>query len=422
MAGAAGIASAAALKEPVFSSLEGCLTTMSSEGLITASPGTTSHNTGSSILSAFRCEVSVTGAAEFAFGRVLQDPYCASSKNLLDTTPLEESITVVPQTVPHNAIDSSPSTFPFCYEKFVAGTVGSLPSLQDLDVSSLDKFIDESTTTNGFQQSASSIGASEELMTASSGTVSDNTGLSCFSCEKFVAGAAEFASGKALQDPHFASSKELPGTTSLEELITAEAVPHKTIDSSPSTLQSSCDKFVSVAVETIPALQDRDASYSDEILDDILYSLSVETITAVPKTVSHNTIDSSPSTLQSSCGKLVSGSADTIPALQDRRVSFFNRAIVELIGELIDSSSEESTTASPRTVTHNATNGCQQPASSIGSKILIRRPRNCYQTFYIRMDRMGSFWTYPDAGGPFRSIHEADVAIIYFIDELRHGR
>lgn len=216
---------------------------------------------------------------------------------MLDTTPLEKSITAVPQTVPHNTIDGSPSTFPSCYKKFVAGTAQSLSAPQVLDVSSLDKFIDEFTTSNGFQQSASSIGSSEEwmtasseeLMTASSGTVSHNTGsssFSIFSCKKFVAGAAEFASGKALQDPHFASSKELPDTTSLEESITAipQTVPHKTIDGSPSTLQSSCEKFVSGAAEIIPALQDRDVSYLDKVLDEIFYSSS-ETITAVPKTV-----------------------------------------------------------------------------------------------------------------------------------------
>jgi hypothetical protein len=100
-----------------------------------------------------------------------------------------------------------------------------------------------------------------------------------------VAGAAEFASGKALQDPHFASSKELPNTTSSEESITAipQTVPHKTYGS-PSTLQSSCEKFVSGNAETIPALQDRDVSYLDKVLDEIFYSSS-ETITAVPKTV-----------------------------------------------------------------------------------------------------------------------------------------
>ncbi|KAG0512642.1 hypothetical protein BDA96_10G031500 [Sorghum bicolor] len=359
-------------------------------------------------------------------GLHLQDPCFASSKDLLDTTPLEESITAVPQTVPHNTIDGTPTTSPSCYEKFVAGTTESLPAVQDVDGSSLDKFIDEFTTADGFQQSASSIVSREELMTASSGTVSHNTRLSSFSifsCEKFVAGAAEFASGKALQDPHFASSKALPDTTSLEESITAvpQIVPHKTIDGSPSTLQSSYEKFVSGAAETIPTRQDRDVSYLDKILDEIFYSSS-ETITAVPKTVSHTTIDGSPSTLQSSCGKLVSGSAETtIPALEDQYDSFLNSAINELIAELVDSSSEESTTASPRIVPHNATNGCQQSASSIGSKILIRRHMDCYQAFYIRMDRMGSFWTYPDVGGPFPSIHEAEVAIIYFINVLRYG-
>lgn len=224
-----------------------------------------------------------------ASGPGLQHPCFASSKNLLDTTPLEESIIAVPQTVPHNTFDGSPSTSPSCYKKFVAGTAQSLSAPQVLDVSSLDKFIDEFTTSNGSQQSASSIGSSEVVMTASSGTVSHNTGSSSFtifSCEKFVAGAAEFASGKALQDPHFASSKELPDTTSLEESITAipQTVPHKTIDGSPSTLQSSCEKFVSGAAEIIPALQDRDVSYLDKVLDEIFYSSS-ETITAVPKTV-----------------------------------------------------------------------------------------------------------------------------------------
>jgi hypothetical protein len=117
----------------------------------------------------------------------------------------------------------------------------------------------------------------------------------------------------------------------------------------------------------------------------------------------------------------VSGSAETIPALQDRYDSFLNKALDELFGVLIDSSSEESTTASPRTVPHNATNGCQQPALSIGSKILI-------DVLWIAIRHFTLGWTewdlsglYPDVGGPFPSLHVADVAIIYFIDELRHG-
>ena len=60
---------------------------------------------------------------------------------------------------------------------------------------------------------------------------------------------------------------------------------------------------------TIPALQDRDVSDLDKVLDEIFFSSS-ETITAVLKTVSHNTMDGSPSTLQSSCGQPVSGSAE----------------------------------------------------------------------------------------------------------------
>ena len=82
--------------------------------------------------------------------------------------------------MPRNTIDGSPGTFPSCYEKFVAGSAQSLPALQDLDVSSLDKFIDEFTTSNGFQQSASSIGSSEDMITASLGTVSQHRIIQLF--------------------------------------------------------------------------------------------------------------------------------------------------------------------------------------------------------------------------------------------------
>jgi hypothetical protein len=37
------------------------------------------------------------------------------------------------------------------------------------------------------------------------------------------------------------------------------------------------------------------------------------------------------------------------------------------------------------------------------------------------MDQTGSFWTYPDVGGPFHGVDEADDAINHFVDVLRHG-
>ena len=89
----------------------------------------------------------------------------------------------------------------------------------------------------------------------------------------------------------------------------------------------------------------------------------------------------------------------------------------ELLGT---TSSEVSITDSPQSVQHNATHCSLPSASSFVSKILARYPRNWYQVFYIRMDRGGYFCMYPNLGGPFRSIYEADDAIERYLDELRH--
>lgn len=51
------------------------------------------------------------------------------------------------------------------------------------------------------------------------------------------------------------------------------------------------------------------------------------------------------------------------------------------------------------------------PVSSFGSKIYFRRPPNWHQAFFIRMDRLESFCMYPDLGGPFKSLDEAEGAI-----------
>ncbi|KAJ1279236.1 hypothetical protein BS78_04G139800 [Paspalum vaginatum] len=89
--------------------------------------------------------------------------------------------------------------------------------------------------------------------------------------------------------------------------------------------------------------------------------------------------------------------------------------------ELLDTTPSKGViTASPQLGQDNTTvSGPSPPASSLGSKILIQRPQNWYQVFYIRMDRGGSFCMYPNLGGPFQSIDEADNAINHYLDELR---
>ncbi|XP_039845437.1 uncharacterized protein LOC120704951 [Panicum virgatum] len=89
----------------------------------------------------------------------------------------------------------------------------------------------------------------------------------------------------------------------------------------------------------------------------------------------------------------------------------------ELLGT---TSSEGCIIDNPQPAQHNTTDSSPPSASSLVSKILARYPRNWYQVFYIRMDRGGYFCMYPNLGGPFRSIYEADDAIERYLDELRH--
>lgn len=56
---------------------------------------------------------------------------------------------------------------------------------------------------------------------------------------------------------------------------------------------------------------------------------------------------------------------------------------------------------------------------STGSPIFARFEREWGFTFYIRVDRQGSFHTYPDVGGPFESFQKADKAINYYLDGRR---
>ncbi|CAN6179529.1 unnamed protein product [Urochloa humidicola] len=65
-------------------------------------------------------------------------------------------------------------------------------------------------------------------------------------------------------------------------------------------------------------------------------------------------------------------------------------------------------------VPHNPSDGSQPSASSLGSDIWIRQPPNSFDVFYVRMDRSGTFWTYPNVGGPFQSMDETKKAIHSF--------
>jgi hypothetical protein len=55
---------------------------------------------------------------------------------------------------------------------------------------------------------------------------------------------------------------------------------------------------------------------------------------------------------------------------------------------------------------------------AISSPILVRKPDDWYFTFYIRKDLGGSFHTYPDLSGPFKSLQEADNAINRHLHDL----
>ncbi|CAN6202674.1 unnamed protein product [Urochloa humidicola] len=65
-------------------------------------------------------------------------------------------------------------------------------------------------------------------------------------------------------------------------------------------------------------------------------------------------------------------------------------------------------------VPHNTIDDSQPSASSLGSGILIRQPPNSFEMFYVRIDWRGTFWIYPNLGGPFQSIDETEKAISIF--------
>ncbi|CAN6215230.1 unnamed protein product [Urochloa humidicola] len=78
------------------------------------------------------------------------------------------------------------------------------------------------------------------------------------------------------------------------------------------------------------------------------------------------------------------------------------------------SSLEESITTSPQMVPHNTSDGSRPSASSLGSDIWIRQSPYSFDVFYVRMDWSGTFWTYPNLGGPFQCMDEAEKAIHSF--------
>ncbi|KAL6861560.1 hypothetical protein ACP4OV_017260 [Aristida adscensionis] len=217
------------------------------------------------------------------------------------------------------------------------------------------------------------------------------------SSEKLVASAFESAAVLAMQELHVSSSEELLDVTPSEELITdsRQTAPHNTTDGSSSAVPLKQEKLVTGAAEFLSAqtLQVSDVSSSKELLGTT--SSLKELFTATPQTVPHNTTDGSPAL------------ASSLSSME----------------ESLDTSSEESVTDSPRMVPHNTTDGSRPSGHcysiSSGPTIWVRTRRDWYFTFYIRMDRVGSFRVHPDdLDGPFQSLQEADNAINCYLDKL----
>ncbi|XBH99855.1 hypothetical protein VPH35_129079 [Triticum aestivum] len=52
--------------------------------------------------------------------------------------------------------------------------------------------------------------------------------------------------------------------------------------------------------------------------------------------------------------------------------------------------------------------------------IYVKDPPDWYFSIYIRIDRSGSFHTYPHLGGPFKSLQDVEKAIERYLDDKRH--
>lgn len=97
---------------------------------------------------------------------------------------------------------------------------------------------------------------------------------------------------------------------------------------------------------------------------------------------------------------------------------------VSSLGELHDTtSSEELIATSAQTVPPNSAVGTPPLghcySASSGPLIFYRSPPDWYFMFFIRMGRGGSFHMYPDLGGPFKSLKEAEVTIDHHLEKLQ---
>jgi hypothetical protein len=209
-----------------------------------------------------------------------------------------------------------------------------------------------------------------------------------FRSDKLVDAVAESASALTLQEADISSSEEFLENTSLK-------------------------KFVAVAAESSSpeTLQEPDVSSLGELLG---ATSTEKPIIAGPQTVLHDAVGGSSSTPPYSRKKFIVGAIESsYPQTPEEHKASLK--------ELLDALFLESMASSPRTVPHDASYSSPTPASSLGSSILSRSPPNWYGVFYIRRDRGGSFYMYPNLGGPFRCLDEADIAINRYLDELQHG-
>ncbi|TVU12714.1 hypothetical protein EJB05_46369 [Eragrostis curvula] len=162
----------------------------------------------SAVASASRSEKLVAGAIESSSLLTLQKPHLSSLNDFRDSSLDEESVPASQQTVPHNTINGSSSTFPSCCEKILINVAESLSvlSLQEPD----DSYLEESISNSSVELLGSS---SEESITACPQTVPHNTidgsSRTSPSCgEKRVAGSVESAAAPTLQDSDDSSSEE----------------------------------------------------------------------------------------------------------------------------------------------------------------------------------------------------------------------
>lgn len=180
-------------------------------------------------LAPFRPDKLVKDVGASASALTLQGPDISSSENLLDNKPLDQLITADPQLVPHNTITGSSSTYPLIPEKLVtdAAESSSVLTLQEPDVSSMDKFLDSSQE--------ESIAASPQ--TVLHNTIDGSSRTSPSSCKKLVTGTVESVSAPILQGLDVSSLDDL--NTSSEESDNPRTVPHNIANSSLSSTSSS---------------------------------------------------------------------------------------------------------------------------------------------------------------------------------------